>query len=427
MQWTEKYRPKKLSDLIISDDIFLKINEWIDSWKSGNPRKKSLLIFGPPGIGKTTTALCVANNLNVPVIEMNGSSQRNRDKIREIAGNAASTRDLMSFEAEKRSVDKVILIDEADNMHEGKNADDSGGIRELASVIRASRNPIIITMNEYYDFRRKLGADLVLGLSEIIEFKQYLRRNDNNAKNFRISLFKRIRQILELENRTVRAEVLNEIFDRDGIDIRAILNDAEAASVQENALPSAERDQITSIFKALENVLVLRDPDLSLQSIVDLDVTPDMFQLWIDNNLSGAAKDIEDLDESYNILSIADLYANLVIRKQHFAFLSYSQEIASLIGSSITRSEKHFLKFQFPGYLGKMSSMKDSRNARRSALNKLARYTHASDSTVSDQKWFFQELARTSGQVFEEVATRLQLSDLEVQTLSGLELRYVKK
>ena len=427
MQWTEKYRPKKLSDLIISDDIFLKINEWIDSWKSGNPRKKSLLIFGPPGIGKTTTALCVANNLNVPVIEMNGSSQRNRDKIREIAGNAASTRDLMSFEAEKRSVDKVILIDEADNMHEGRNADDSGGIRELASVIRASRNPIIITMNEYYDFRRKLGADLVLGLSEIIEFKQYLRRNDNNAKNFRISLFKRIRQILELENRTVRAEVLNEIFDRDGIDIRAILNDVEAASAQENALPSAERDQITSIFKALENVLVLRDPDLSLQSIVDLDVTPDMFQLWIDNNLSGAAKDIEDLDESYNILSIADLYANLVIRKQHFAFLSYSQEIASLIGSSITRSEKHFLKFQFPGYLGKMSSMKDSRNARRSALNKLARYTHASDSTVSDQKWFFQKLARTSGQVFEEVATRLQLSDLEVQTLSGLELRYVKK
>ena len=427
MQWTEKYRPKKISDLIISDDIFLKINEWIDSWKSGNPRKKSLLIFGPPGIGKTTTALCIANNLDVPVIEMNGSSQRNRDKIREIAGNAASTRDLMSFEAEKRSVDKVILIDEADNMHEGKNADDSGGIRELASVIRASRNPIIITMNEYYDFRRKQGADLVLGLSEIIEFKQYLRRNDNNAKNFRISLFKRIRQILELENRTVRAEVLNEIFDRDGIDIRAILNDVEAASVQENALPSAERDQITSIFKALENVLVLRDPDLSLQSIVDLDVTPDMFQLWIDNNLSGAAKDIEDLDESYNILSIADLYANLVIRKQHFAFLSYSQEIASLIGSSITRSEKHFLKFQFPGYLGKMSSMKDSRNARRSALNKLARYTHASDSTVSDQKWFFQELARTSGQVFEEVATRLQLSDLEVQTLSGLELRYVKK
>ena len=135
MQWTEKYRPKKLSDLIISDDIFLKINEWIDSWKSGNPRKKSLLIFGPPGIGKTTTALCIANDLNVPVIEMNGSSQRNRDKIREIAGNAASTRDLMSFEAEKRSVDKVILIDEADNMHEGRNGDDSGGIRELASVM----------------------------------------------------------------------------------------------------------------------------------------------------------------------------------------------------------------------------------------------------------------------------------------------------
>ena len=427
MQWTEKYRPKMLSELIISDDIFLKINEWIDSWKSGNPRKKSLLIFGPPGIGKTTTALCIANTLNVPVIEMNGSSQRNRDKIREIAGNAASTRDLMSFDAEKREMDKVILIDEADNMHEGRSGEDSGGIRELAYVIRTSRNPIIITMNEYYDFRRKQGADLVLSMSEIVEFKQYLRRNDNNAKNFRIRLFKRIRQILELENRNVRAEILNEIFDRDGIDIRAILNDVEAVSAQENALPSSERDQVTSIFKALENVLVLRDPDLSLQSIPDLDVTPDMFQLWIDNNLSSAAKDVEDLDESYDILSIADLYANLVIRKQHFAFLSYSQELAALIGSLITRSEKHFLKFQFPGYLGKMSSMKESRNARRFALNKLARYTHASDSTVSDQKWFFRELARTSGQVFEDIVMKLQLSDLEVQTLSGLEFRNLKK
>ncbi len=427
MQWTEKYRPKMLSDLIISDEIFLKINEWIHSWKSGNPRKKSLVIFGPPGIGKTTTALCIANSLNVPVIEMNGSSQRNRDKIREIAGNAASTRDLMSFETEGRSLDKVILIDEADNMHEGRNGDDSGGIRELAYVIRTTKNPVIITMNEYYDFRRKQGADLVLSMSEIIEFKQYMRRNDNNAKNFRIRLFKRIRQILELENRTVRADVLNEIFDRDGTDIRAILNDVEAASAHENALPSAERDQITSIFKALENVLILRDPDLSLQSISDLDVTPDLFQLWIDNNLSGAAKDIEDLDESYNILSIADLYANFVNRKQHFGFLSYSQELAALIGSSITRSEKHFLKFQFPGYLGKMSSMKESRSARRFVLNKLARYTHGSDSTVSDQKWFFQELARTSGQLFDDLANRLQLSDLEIQILSGIELRNIKK
>jgi len=56
--WVEKYRPKKLSEIVGQDDVVSRLQSFV--------AKKSLphlLFAGPPGSGKTTAALCIAREL----------------------------------------------------------------------------------------------------------------------------------------------------------------------------------------------------------------------------------------------------------------------------------------------------------------------------------------------------------------------------
>jgi len=420
MPWSEKYRPQTLQDIIITDDLYTKIYSWVEKWISGRPQKKGLILYGQPGTGKSSTAYCIAKSFGIPVIEMNGSSQRNSDKMKEVAGNAASTRDIFSdYSATDNKPDKIILIDEADNIDAGRSGTDSGGIRELASIIRSTTCPIILTMNDFYEFRRKNGADAVISGSDAIEFKQYSRRNDVNSKNFRLKLLKRVREILAKEGKSLGPEILNEIFERDGTDIRAILNDIEAAASTVSATMSGDRDEPSNIFRSLESILIDRDPAKSLSVLTDTDFTFDQLLLWIDENLVDVAENPVDLASSYENIAIADLYNGFVIKKQHFAFQRYAQEIAALTGSTLENSAKHFLKFQFPAYLSRMSAVRDSREARKSAHLKLARFNHSSTGIISAYEWFFRLLAQYSGQEFSSLASRLLLSEAEARILGG--------
>ena len=75
--WTERYRPISESHLEGNESQRRKIRDWLSEWQDGLPRKKALLLVGPPGVGKTTVARAIAQDMDWSVIELNASDARN--------------------------------------------------------------------------------------------------------------------------------------------------------------------------------------------------------------------------------------------------------------------------------------------------------------------------------------------------------------
>ena len=84
-KWTEKYRPKRLDDIIGNKQAKDELLRWANSWESGPPKKRAVVLMGDPGIGKTTASLALANDLGWQVIEMNASDSRNAEAVKNVA------------------------------------------------------------------------------------------------------------------------------------------------------------------------------------------------------------------------------------------------------------------------------------------------------------------------------------------------------
>ena len=105
--WVEKYRPRKIDDCILPDSIKRDLKQQVAAGELNN-----LLLAGPPGVGKTTAAKALCEELGLSYIIINGSDEgRFLDTVRNQAKNFASTVSLQGLGAKH----KVIIIDEADN------------------------------------------------------------------------------------------------------------------------------------------------------------------------------------------------------------------------------------------------------------------------------------------------------------------------
>jgi replication factor C small subunit len=122
----EKYRPKTLDEVVGQDHVIKALKEMV---KKGLPLPH-MLFFGPPGCGKTSTAHALANELKVPIIELNASDERGITTIRGKIKRLAQTTGY-----------RIILLDECDQMTEEAQ-------HALRRIMEKTHTTFILTANE---------------------------------------------------------------------------------------------------------------------------------------------------------------------------------------------------------------------------------------------------------------------------------------
>ncbi|KAG8986678.1 hypothetical protein FRB90_003852 [Tulasnella sp. 427] len=161
--WTQKYAPQSLKEICGNKGQVEKLHNWLVGWeksrqagfkkpgKDGMGTSRAVLISGPPGIGKTTSAHLVAKLTGYTPIEVNASDARNK-KLLENTTNITN-RSLDGWLGGHKATNvagveingrPVLIMDEVDGMSAG----DRGGVGALNALIKKTEIPIICIAND---------------------------------------------------------------------------------------------------------------------------------------------------------------------------------------------------------------------------------------------------------------------------------------
>ena len=198
---TEKYRPNKLSECILT----LRISKKLEKWKKSRPNH--LIFYGNAGIGKTSTAVALAKELSPDDYTIINASKYNDDNF--INNFVTKLMRGVSLYGQKR----IIILDESDRLTEKAQTSLRRPLEEYSHLCS-----VIFTFN--YDNKviepiksRCFNFDFNIKQDEKDEFYKCLKR--------------RLRTIIKKENINISAKELNEIIKSNCPDIRKMVNQLE--------------------------------------------------------------------------------------------------------------------------------------------------------------------------------------------------------
>ena len=230
--WVEKYRPTKIEDCILPDEIKTTFQSIVDSGEIPN-----LLLTGSPGIGKTTVAKALCNQLDCDWLMINGSDEgRMIDTLRTTVVNYAST---VSLSGGK----KVIVIDEADYMNKDSVQPALRGvIEEFSKNCR-----FIFTCN----FKNRIIPALHSRCS-VVDF--IISKNDKPALG--MEMLENVKRILNEEGVKYKESVLVQLVLKYFPDFRRVINELQKYSlngiIDEDILKQSSDENFNELFVALK-------------------------------------------------------------------------------------------------------------------------------------------------------------------------------
>jgi len=323
--WVEKYRPKKIEDIIGNEEAKATFVEWL---KSKRRSKKAVLLYGPPGVGKTALANASAKEFGFTIIEMNASDTRSEKAINRVAGPATSFVALDTFSAESKG--NLLFLDEVDGI---AGNEDRGGVSAILKIVEDSLVPVIMAANDPdLDKLRPLKKVCLL-----IRFQQ-----------IRIPLIIALLQkICLLEHVKAEFEALERIAQNSRGDVRSVINDLQSLSEENRVLTLQDTMALSSRNKDFSMDETLRG-FFSAKSIAEASsllfrssVDYDEFIMSVSDNLPRRYTDPDELAAAYDYVSQADVFRGRV-GTENWHLLKYFYNALSEAAAVAPESYKPF-------------------------------------------------------------------------------------
>ena len=390
MLLTQKYSPKKFDELAGHEEGKARVRQWILNWLHGKTQKP-LLIYGPPGIGKTSMAYALSEEHDLELIELNASMLRNKQNVERLLGTATLASSLSGRK-------KLLLIDDADIFEKS----DRGGISALAGLLKEVNYPFLLTATDAW--AKKLAP--VRMLCELLQLKRVSKASIRTL----------LKKISENEKIHLDEEVLENIAEHSNGDVRAAINDLQAGRL-------GERDREQDIFNRVRKIFKATSYKEAKEASKG-DVDYDLLKLWVDENIPYEYDYADDLANAFNMLSRVDVFEGR-IRKSKWVLLRYCFD---LLTAGIAMSKKQpynkFTKYQFPTYLRHMSASMMSRALRKAVCKKIAAKTHVS---IHDASMFILLLQALAKENRDEVALFYGFEDEELAFILGTSVHDIRK
>jgi replication factor C large subunit len=293
--WVEKYRPKKIEDIIGNEEAKATFVEWL---KTKRRSKKAVLLYGPPGVGKTALVNAAAKEFGFTIIEMNASDTRSEKAINAVAKPATSYIALDNFSTtQTQGKGNLLFLDEVDGI---AGNEDRGGVGAIIKIIEESRVPVIMAANDPdIDKLRPLKKICLL-----VRFQQ-----------IRIPLvIALLQKICLVEHVKAEFEALERIAQNGRGDVRSAINDLQSLSEGTHSLTLQDTVMLSSRNKDISADETLRGffSAKSIEEVSSLlfraNVDYDDFLLSVSDNLPRRYTDPSELAAAYDLVSQADLF-----------------------------------------------------------------------------------------------------------------------
>ncbi|KKK20488.1 replication factor C subunit 1 [Aspergillus rambellii] len=257
--WTTKYAPTSLNMICGNKGAVEKLQSWLRDWrknaktnfqrpgKDGSGTYRSVMIHGPPGIGKTSAAHLVAKLEGYDVVETNASDTRSKKLVENGLLGVLDTTSLQGYfsaadkkvESEKKNL--VLIMDEVDGMSAG----DRGGVGALAAIAKKTQIPLILICNE-----RRLPK---MKPFDHVTFEIPFRRPTSEQIRARLST------ICFREGLKIPPQVLDSLIEGTNADIRQVINMLSTVKLDQKNL---DYDKGKEMSKAWEKHVILKPWDI---------------------------------------------------------------------------------------------------------------------------------------------------------------------